>query len=251
MSLAVADILVAVFVMTFAIIRKVRARWDFGLTFCLIWISLNITSSTASILSLCAICVDRYLQITRALQYNMWITKRKIGVIIGILWLLSVFIGFIPIYAGMRKGTVVPPSRPGICYLGISFQFALVFSTISFYVPFIIVVTVYFKLFLIIRHHSKLTNPQVALQSPQDVRRPSKSSSMKATMTLGVIVGVFSICWLPFFIVSPIFAKCRRCISPLMFQLVAWLGWANSCANPFIYALMKTFKAFDAPFTVS
>ena len=57
-SLAIADLLVAAFVMPFALLNDL-GTWKFGETFCKIWISSDVMCSTASIINLCAISLDR------------------------------------------------------------------------------------------------------------------------------------------------------------------------------------------------
>ena len=57
--------------------------------------------------------------------------------------------------------------------------------------------------------------------------------------TLGCVMGIFIICWLPFFVTNIISGFCFQCLGPdpeLVFQIVTWLGWLNSSMNPFIYA---------------
>uniref|UniRef100_A0A0N4U4W6 G_PROTEIN_RECEP_F1_2 domain-containing protein n=1 Tax=Dracunculus medinensis TaxID=318479 RepID=A0A0N4U4W6_DRAME len=56
---------------------------------------------------------------------------------------------------------------------------------------------------------------------------------------LGVIMGTFLICWLPFFIVNVLRSFIPDSISRLQFQAVTWLGYANSTANPFIYSILN------------
>lgn len=59
-SLAFADLLVAVLVMPFAAIELTTGHWSYGETFCLVRTSLDVLLTTASILHLCCIALDRY-----------------------------------------------------------------------------------------------------------------------------------------------------------------------------------------------
>ncbi|XP_076371977.1 putative G-protein coupled receptor No9 [Tachypleus tridentatus] len=61
----------------------------------------------------------------------------------------------------------------------------------------------------------------------------------KAAKTVGVIVGGFVCCWLPFFTIYLIGAFCESCISSLLFSIFFWLGYCNSAINPFIYGLFS------------
>ncbi|XP_034837151.1 octopamine receptor Oamb [Maniola hyperantus] len=61
----------------------------------------------------------------------------------------------------------------------------------------------------------------------------------KAAKTLGIIVGGFVFCWLPFFSVYVVRAFCGDCVEPIIFSVLFWLGYCNSAINPLIYALFS------------
>ncbi|CAF1119645.1 unnamed protein product, partial [Didymodactylos carnosus] len=60
----------------------------------------------------------------------------------------------------------------------------------------------------------------------------------RAVKTLGAIMIAFIVCWLPFFIrysaCEP--NHCRWKYMPIVEDLVFWIGYFNSCINPFLYA---------------
>lgn len=78
------------------------------------------------------------------------------------------------------------------------------------------------------------------------LNRISSSKERKATKTLGVIMGAFTACWLPFFILALIRPFCAECIPNWLNGLFLWLGYANSFLNPIIYARFN--RDFRTPF---
>ncbi|TRY77539.1 hypothetical protein DNTS_001958 [Danionella cerebrum] len=65
----------------------------------------------------------------------------------------------------------------------------------------------------------------------------------KAAATLGIVVGAFTVCWLPFFLLStarPFICGTEcSCIPLWVERTLLWLGYANSLINPFIYAFFN------------
>ena len=65
------------------------------------------------------------------------------------------------------------------------------------------------------------------------------SKEKKAAKTLGTVMGIFIICWAPFFVSSVISGFCSNCLGSyqgIIMQIFTWLGWINSGMNPCIYA---------------
>ncbi|XP_030642643.1 5-hydroxytryptamine receptor 1F [Chanos chanos] len=62
----------------------------------------------------------------------------------------------------------------------------------------------------------------------------------KAATTLGLILGGFVICWLPFFIQEVITNTCSSCTpSRKLGNFLTWLGYFNSLVNPLIYTIFN------------
>ncbi|XP_060947944.1 5-hydroxytryptamine receptor 1B-like [Limanda limanda] len=68
-------------------------------------------------------------------------------------------------------------------------------------------------------------------------KRISAARERKATKTLGIILGAYIICWLPFFIYTLLVPVCEACFHPELFDIFTWLGYLNSLINPIIYTM--------------
>ncbi|CAH0554633.1 unnamed protein product [Brassicogethes aeneus] len=274
-SLALADMLVAMFAMTFNFSVQIFGEWVFGYFMCDVWNSLDVYFSTASILHLCCISVDRYYAIIKPLQYTLSMTKKVVAIMILSIWISPAFISFVPIFLGWYTTTENQENRKKNereCEFIVNKFYAVISSSISFWIPCTIMIFMYLAIFkeankqekeMFNRHgaalllHQNNTNGDMLSNSGgssktltlhevnQDLHHtPTKERNIikmkrehKAARTLGIIMGIFMLCWLPFFIWYDTVSLCSSCESPdVVVTIVFWIGYFNSTLNPLIYA---------------
>lgn len=60
------------------------------------------------------------------------------------------------------------------------------------------------------------------------------------TFVLAVVIGVFVICWFPFFFTYMLMTLCESCPVPItLFKFFFWFGYCNSALNPIIYTIFN------------
>ncbi|XP_071791005.1 probable G-protein coupled receptor No18 [Asterias amurensis] len=76
------------------------------------------------------------------------------------------------------------------------------------------------------------------------IRAKYAEINRRTARTLGIIVILFLICWLPFVVLFPINGFCE-CIPGKLYEASYWLAYLNSTLNPFLYGFSIDFrKAF-------
>lgn len=340
-SLAVADLTVAVFVLPFNVAYNVIGKWIFGIHVCEMWLTCDILCCTASILSLCAIALDRYWAITDPINYAQKRTLKRVVIMIAMVWAVSVIICLPPLFGWNDWPEEFNINTP--CILTKARGFVIYSSMGSFYVPLVIMTIVYIKIFFATRRRlrerakaSKINqiksektkirvdedsvisdsgqngfgelqkknyakgkkkkkkrkasesdkeNKSDELTPPHNIEdsitendlsirdssrgRPVKTADVvveiaagttnqihqfirekqkislskerRAARTLGIIMGVFVVCWLPFFLVYVILPFCSLCSEPneKIMNFITWLGYINSSLNPVIYTIFN------------
>ncbi|RWS01514.1 putative G-protein coupled receptor No9-like protein [Dinothrombium tinctorium] len=106
-SLAVSDLLLGVAILPYSLPLHVFEVWLFGDVWCMGWLVIDVWLTTASILNLCAISIDRYLAVTRPVRYRSIMTSRKAKLMIAAVWILSFVICFPPLIGWSNKGSVI------------------------------------------------------------------------------------------------------------------------------------------------
>lgn len=96
-SLAVADFFLGLIIMPFSLANELMGYWIFGTWWCDIHSAMDVLLSTASIMNLCLISLDRYWSITQAVEYLKKRTPLRAVIMIGAVWMLSALICIPPL----------------------------------------------------------------------------------------------------------------------------------------------------------
>lgn len=149
-SLALADMLVAIFAMTFNASVELSGKWLFGYFMCDVWNSLDVFFSTVSILHLCCISVDRYYAIVQPLDYPLIMTNLRLGAMLSVVWCSPTVMSFFPIFAGWyttEEHLEYRKKYPDVCVFQVNKLYAVISSSVSFWVPGIIMIAMYYKIY--------------------------------------------------------------------------------------------------------
>ncbi|XP_076853548.1 melanocyte-stimulating hormone receptor [Brachyhypopomus gauderio] len=185
---------------------------------------MTCTSVVSSLSFLCTIAADRYITIFYALRYHTIMTTRRAVAVIVAVWLASVTSSCLFIVYHTYNAVIV-------CLVTV-FGVNLVFTA-----------ALYLHMFVLARVHSR------RIRTLRKGRR--QVTSMKGAITLTILLGVFIICWGPFFLhlililTCPTSSYCKYYFSH--FNLFLILIICNSLIDPLIYAyrsqeLRKTLK---------
>lgn len=148
-SLAVADLTVAVLVLPLNVAYSILGRWWFGIHACKMWLTSDVMCCTASILNLCAIALDRYWAITDPINYAQKRTLKRVLVMIAALWVLSLIISSPPLIGWNDWPEEFTANTP--CVLTERQGYVIYSSMGSFFIPLFIMSIVYVEIYIATR----------------------------------------------------------------------------------------------------
>ncbi|KAB0395296.1 hypothetical protein E2I00_003010 [Balaenoptera physalus] len=238
-SLALADIAVGVLVMPLAIVISLGVTIHFYS--CLLMTCLLLIFTHASIMSLLAIAVDRYLRVKLTVRYKRVTTQRRIWLALGLCWLVSFLVGLTPMFGWNVK--LNSEYHKNLTFLSCQFRsvmrmdYMVYFSFFTWiFIPLVVMCAIYLDIFYVIRN--KLN---------QNFSNSKETGAFygrefKTAKSLFLVLFLFALSWLPLSVIN-----CIIYFNGEVPQVVLYLGillsHANSMMNPIVYAYkIKKFK---------
>ncbi|XP_056308575.1 trace amine-associated receptor 4-like [Danio aesculapii] len=247
-SLAASDCLLGSLVMPYSMVRSVEGCWYLGDVVCKVHSSLDMTFSISSLIHLSLVSVDRYWAICDPLRYRMRVTNNTVTLFTVFTWLFSFAYSFSVVFSGVNRigleTFIMQVYCVGSCVLFFNKQWGLICSLLTFFLPGTIMSSLYMKIFHVARKHARVMSERVTggLKNQSSAQREGK-----AAKTLAIVMGVFYLCWLPFFTATAVDPFLNFSTPVHVFDALVWFGYFNSTCNPLIYGFFyprfqKAFK---------
>ncbi len=224
LSLAVADMFIG-FVIPIEAIRLIEMCWYIGGTFCALYFIFLTVLFSASLSNLFLIAVDRFVAICHPLLYPQKITMTKTLMSICLSWACASTYNTAFVINNMNL------EISNVTGVTMGFAWRVIDLFLAFIFPCILIITLYMRIFYVVHQQVKVINTLMkggTFLIEGSVRRKSES---KAALTLGIIVTVYLLCYIPSYICS------ISVISYTTKNIMAWVMYTNSGLNPLIYAL--------------
>ncbi|KAK0151609.1 Somatostatin receptor type 2 [Merluccius polli] len=222
----------------FIAVQLAVVHWPFGAVLCRVVMTLDSLNQFTSIFCLTVMSVDRYLAVVHPIRSTGWRKPRVAKTVNLAVWGVSLLVNLpVVAYGGVvtrRDGcfcTIVWPEPQEAYYTAFMFYtFAL-----GFFLPLLVICMCYLLIVV------KLKTSGLRAGSAK-----RKRSERKVTRMVSVVVAAFVLCWLPFYVFNVTSVTGGVSATPALrgtFAFVVALGYANSCANPILYAfLSENFK---------
>lgn len=167
-SLAVADLMLAVLVLPFSAMTTITGgAWTLGRRLCNVYVSADVTLCTVSILTLFAISLERYVAVTSPYRYQELVDGRAVRLVIVVIWTISAALAFVPIHLGWNTddGHVQNSEDFGIgigrsvvdrCQFLVNRPYVIVVAFGTYFAPLVIMCVVYVRILNITRRQVRI-----------------------------------------------------------------------------------------------
>ncbi|XP_017549233.1 tachykinin receptor 1b [Pygocentrus nattereri] len=237
-NLAFAEASMSAFNTVVNFVYAVHNEWYFGLVYCRFHNFFPIAAVFASIYSMTAIALDRYMAIIHPLQQRLSSTETKL--VVGVIWVLALLLAFPQYY---YSSTAQLPGRI-VCFIDWP-EYSVWDFKKMYYVC--VVVLIYFLPLLVMGYAYLVVGCTLwASEIPGDSSdryREQLTAKRKVVKMMIVVVCTFAVCWLPYhvyFLVHQFFPHLfeERLIQQVYLGIM-WLAMSSTMYNPIIYCFLN------------
>lgn len=245
-SLAVSDLFYACLSLPFRIARNEAL----SIHACRFWIWTDMVCAAASIANLAVISIDRRLKITRPFVYQYEMTSSRAFFAIAGVWTYAISLASLSLVTWPgEKGIFV--NKKGSCF-NQNRIFYTVAVLVGFLSPLVVLVLNYCFVYVVAsKQFSKIKKEslkETVENKHMNKKRRRISKDLKATKTLGVVIGTFCVCWCPFFIIFTVMQYHQTLLTGMgqpwkdivFTSFVLVFPNLNSMCNPIIYTFFNS-----------
>ncbi|XP_051567948.1 adenosine receptor A1 [Myxocyprinus asiaticus] len=230
MSLAVADFLVGALAVPLAVVVDGHLQTTFHS--CLFISCMVIVLTQASVNSLLAIAVDRYLRVYNPLRFRGAGKKQHLWAAVIVCWLTASILGLIPMFGWHNDDPTTNVNSTITCKFPtvISMSYMVNFNFfICILPPTAIMLALYTFIFYTISKQLRKGVGQVAAS------RSFYRKEQRLANSLALVLVLFVVCWLPLHIMNTLNYYITS-LPSVAFHIGVLLSHANSAVNPIVYA---------------
>ncbi|XP_026150346.1 trace amine-associated receptor 13c-like [Mastacembelus armatus] len=232
LSLAVSDFFVG-FLLFFQSMF-IDGCWYIGDLMCVLYCCIDYITISSSVGNMILISTDRYVAICDPLHYSIRVTQKRVQVCVCLCWIWSLFYCIVFLKDNLKQPGQYN-SCVGECVIIFNKSERVADVILIFILPITVIVVLYMRVFVVAVSQARAMRSHITTVTVQGSRKvTAKKSELKAARTLGVVVGVFIICFCPYYCVS--LADQETLFNASSAAFVLCLFYFNSCLNPLIYA---------------
>ena len=159
-NLALSDFLLATTILPLSGVTECLGYWVFGEVICNMWLCLDVLYCTASIWNLCIIALDRFTATLYPIWYREKRSTKQAAIYISVVWVFSAAIcvppllGWNPLSSNFQTDDAAGPTATQ-CMLFQTQSYVLYSASGSFFIPFIITIILYVRIFLVLHTRMK------------------------------------------------------------------------------------------------
>ncbi|CAK6442578.1 unnamed protein product [Pipistrellus nathusii] len=232
-SLAVADLVVAVYPYPLVLTSILNDGWSLGALHCQVSGFLMGLSVIGSIFNITGIAINRYCYICHSLRYDRLCSSRNSLGCVLLIWALTLA----AIAPNLRAGTLRYDPRVYSCTFAQSVSSAYTIAVVVFHflVPVAVVLFCYLRIWVLVLRVRRRVKPDPKPRlKPQDFRN---------FLTMFVVFVLFAICWAPLNLIGLAVASDPAGMVPRipewLFVASYYMAYFNSCLNAIIYGLLN------------